>query len=119
MRRHDRSLSRTLLPLLGLLVLAAPAAGQTVTWTGAATTDWNTSGNWSTGAVPNSRTADVTFDDSGAVGTVNVSASVQARSLAFSNPTGNYTLTSSPGQTISGVTTITVGGGVTGTQTID
>src|SRR5436305_7241021 len=103
------------------LVLAAthfvgappPAAAQT--WDGSSSTDWNTAANWTPATVPNSPTAAVNFTGT-ALGTINISASVQAQSLTFTNPTGNYTLTSSVGQTLSGVTDITVGSGVTGTE---
>ena len=92
------------------------AMGQT--WIGPGT-DWNTAANWFPAVVPNSPTANASFTGT-ALGTVNISASVQAQSLSFTNPTGNYTLTSSASQTLSGLTSIVVGSGVTsGVRTIN
>src|SRR5207249_1402449 len=92
------------------------AMGQT--WIGPGT-DWNTAANWFPAVVPNSPTANASFAGNG-LGTANISASVQAQSLSFTNPTGNYTLTSSASQTLSGLTSIVVGSGVTsGVRTIN
>jgi autotransporter-associated beta strand protein len=98
-------------------LLPSPAAAQ-YTWTGAFDSTWNNGLNWSGGGIPNSATATATFGGQG-LGTVNIAASQSAQSLLFSNPTGSYTLTSSPGQILSGVTSITVAAGVTGLQTIN
>jgi autotransporter-associated beta strand protein len=100
-----------------LIPLFAPAVrGQT--WNGPGT-DWNTNGNWTNPATfPNSSSAVVNFTNV-AVGTVNISASVQAQTLNFSNTSGGYNLTSSGAFTLSGVTGITVAAGVTGTETIN
>src|SRR5437764_1122904 len=102
------------------LALASPAAAQTFTWTKAAgTTTWNTNNNWNpTTGFPNSATADVVFGDTG-VGTVNIATSVQAQSLSFNNAAGGYTLTSGASQTLSGLTTVTVGAAVTGQESIN
>jgi fibronectin-binding autotransporter adhesin len=101
------------------LAFAAPGAAQ-YTWTGAINNTWNNGVNWSSvgGGIPNSPTATATFGGLG-LGTVNIATSVQTQSLTFSNPTGNYTLTSSANQTLSGLTAITVDPAVTGTQTIN
>src|SRR5438094_603252 len=107
---------RTILLPLVLLAAAVPAArGQT--WTGPGT-DWNTPANWTPAAVPNSPTAVVTFTET-AVGPVNISASVQAQSLTFANPTGSYTLTSGGGVTLGGVRAVTMAAGVTAVQSIN
>ncbi|HEX4591736.1 MAG TPA: hypothetical protein VH120_17495, partial [Gemmataceae bacterium] len=100
------------------VLTADTANGQT--WTGAVNTDWNTAGNWSPATVPNSVGANVNFPG-GAVGTVNISASVSANQLTFSNATGGYTLTSSSNQTLSMYLAplITVAAEVTGTETIN
>jgi autotransporter-associated beta strand protein len=95
-------------PLVAMLAATAsfllpPAPGQT--WKGPGT-DWNTASNWSPSTVPNSATADVTFGNTG-VGSVNISTSVQARSLTFNTNVGSYNLTTAAGQTLSGVQTIT------------
>jgi fibronectin-binding autotransporter adhesin len=114
--------TRAVLAALAALALAPAAPAQT--WTGAAITgSWNTPGNWDSNPAPapNSPTAAVTFPSlNGPLfpGTVNIQTSVQAQSLTFSNTSGNYTITSSSGQTLSGVTGITVGSGVTATDTI-
>jgi autotransporter-associated beta strand protein len=108
-----------LVALVAMLALSTPAAAQ-YTWTGAFTTEWNFGLNWSPSGnnYPNSATAMATFGGQG-LGTVNISPSVQAQSLTFSNPTGSYTLTSSAGQTLSGVTSINVAAGVNAVQTIN
>jgi hypothetical protein len=96
--------------------VAVPAThGQT--WTGNFSSDWNTFVNWAPNGVPNSATATPVFSGNH-IGTVNISSSVVAQSLTFSNTTGNYTLTSGAGQTLS-VNDINVAAGVTGTQTIN
>jgi fibronectin-binding autotransporter adhesin len=99
----------------GLLVIALvvpSATGQT--WVGPGT-DWNTASNWSPATVPNSATATVNFTGNGLVnglGTINISSSVQAQSLTFSNPPGTtYNLTANANQVLSGVTAITSGNG--------
>jgi autotransporter-associated beta strand protein len=111
--------TKTALAAAVALAVAAPAAAQ-YTWTGAFTTEWNFGLNWSPSGnnYPNSATATATFAGQG-LGLVHIGPSVSTQSLLFSNPTGNYTLTSSAGQTLSGVTAITVAAGVTGLQTIN
>ena len=91
-----------LAPILAAMTLAL-AAGPSVhgqTWTGAISTNWNTTTNWSPATVPNSLTAAVSFTNTGA-GTVNISSSVTTQALTFSNGSGAYILTSNPGQTLS------------------
>src|SRR5207244_9037868 len=111
-RPYDRG---SLFATIAILVpLASPAVAQT--WVGPGT-DWNTASNWSPATVPNSTTAAVNFTGS-AIGTVNISANVSSQTLTFSNPTGSYNLTSSAGVSLSNVTSITIGSGVTAAQTI-
>ena len=104
----------------GILVTVAwpvsPALAQ-YTWNHASNGDWNNPFNWAPLGIgtPNSPTAAVTFGNAG-VGAVNISASVQAQSLTFSNTTGAYALTSTAGQILSGVTAINVGSSFTGLQ---
>jgi autotransporter-associated beta strand protein len=114
-RFHFRNFSVT---LALALVFARPVSAQPFTWTGATVNGWNSSSNWSPG-IPNSPTALVNFTGSGPFYGVNISSSVSAQSLMFSNPTLGYSLTSSAGQILSGLTTINVGASVTGTQTIN
>jgi fibronectin-binding autotransporter adhesin len=87
-------------------LVAGPGRGQS-TWTGAVSTDWNTAGNWSPAGVPNSATATVNFTANGS-GTVNISSSVQAKSLTYNQPSGTYFLQSNPNLTLSGVTAINI-----------
>ena len=83
------------------------------------TNSWNQTFNWSPNGSPNSPTATASFTGN-ALGTVTIdSLSVQTQSLSFSNSTGNYTVTSSAGLSLSGVTSITVAAGVTGLETIN
>jgi fibronectin-binding autotransporter adhesin len=93
--------------IAAVAAITAAASGQT--WSGGGT-DWNTAADWNPATVPNSTTAVVNFTDTGA-GTVNVSSSVSTLSLTFNNPTTNYNLTSSAGQTLAVVSTITMNGG--------
>jgi autotransporter-associated beta strand protein len=110
------SMTRLALGLLLALAFAAwPAAAQT--WVGPGT-DWNTGSNWSPAFVPNSSIAAASFTGSG-LGTINLSTSVETQSLSFSNSSGGYTLTSSAGVSMVALTTIVVGTGVTGTETIN
>src|SRR5947209_5918619 len=99
-------MSRTvcLAAVLTCLSALAHARGQ-FTWLGGFSNDWNSAGNWSPAGVPNSATATVNFTGNGS-GTVNISASVLAQSLTYSQPSGVYFLQSSPNQTLSGVTAI-------------
>ncbi len=109
------------LAILVVLFVFSPAA-PSQTWTGVnADQNWNDAGDWNPATVPNSATAAVTFPTLGTSipYTVNIATSVQAQSLGFTNTSGNYTITSSSGQTLSGVTSITVGSGVTTTDTIN
>jgi autotransporter-associated beta strand protein len=103
--------------VVAVVIFSGPARGQT--WTGAANDggNWNNAANWSPATVPNSATADTVFPNAG-VGNVTLLSSVLARSLTFTNTTGTYDLTSSSA-TISNLTNITVGPGVTGTETIN
>jgi autotransporter-associated beta strand protein len=107
--------------LVTALITGAMARGQFSSWTGAVNTDWNTAGNWNPSGVPNSFTGSAVFSGSG-LGTVNISSSVVLQSFLFSNPTGNYTLTSSAGQVLlpgnSGLV-LAVGPTVSGTDTIN
>ncbi|HEY1375985.1 MAG TPA: hypothetical protein VGF55_04290, partial [Gemmataceae bacterium] len=105
---------RTITAVLAALLAAAPARGQT--WSGPGT-DWNTAANWSPQTVPNSAAAAVNFTGN-AVGTVNISASVQVQSISFTNPAGSYTVTSNNTNALT-VSSISVGAGVTATQTIN
>src|SRR5438105_8056568 len=104
-----------------LVVTAARAAPAQYTWTGVtATESWNTPGNWNANTVPNSATAVVVFPSLSGFffGHVNITNSVQAQSLSFTNTSNSYNLTASGGQTLSGVTSIAIGSGVTATQSI-
>jgi fibronectin-binding autotransporter adhesin len=108
-------------PLLACLIFVPTVRGQIV-WTGAVNTDWNTAGNWNPAVVPNNSATAVSFTGN-ALGTVNISSFVAAAEITFSNSTGNYTLTSSAGQSLSFgqavFPLITVAAGVTGTETIN
>jgi len=113
---------KVVLPLPAALVLAiaVPAPAQYV-WTGDYTTEWNYAPNWSPSGInyPNSASATATFGNVAGLHTINISPSVFVQSLSFVNTTGNYTLTSSANQTLSGLTSITVDPAVTGTHTIN
>ncbi|HEX4590056.1 MAG TPA: autotransporter-associated beta strand repeat-containing protein, partial [Gemmataceae bacterium] len=98
------------------VLTAGPVTAQTATWIGT-TTDWNTASNWAPSGVPNSPTAAAQFGFSGSNTTVNISSSVQAQSLTFSD-TRNYTVTSTVGPALSAVTAIAVTGS-SGTDTIN
>jgi autotransporter-associated beta strand protein len=92
------------------------------TWTGAVSTDWSTAGNWNPATVPNTFSAVVNFTGDG-LGTVNVSpigqsSAILTQSIMFSNPTGGYTITSSPNEVLD-TSAVTVAAGVFGTQTIN
>ncbi len=104
-----------------VLVVALAPAAPAQSWNGSVSTNWNTASNWTPNTIPNSATAAVTFPTLGTSipYTVNIATSVQAQSLMFTNTSGNYNITSSSGQTLSGVTSITVGSGVTTTDTIN
>ncbi len=112
---------RMLAAWAALLALTPAAPTQTSTWTGAVSTNWNTAGNWNPAAVPNSATTTVNFDNTGIAsgGSVVVSSSVQAVIFNFTNTTGSYTLTSTSGAALQGVASITIGSGVTGTETVN
>jgi autotransporter-associated beta strand protein len=74
-----------------LVVSGNPA---TLTWTGAASADWDTaSANWS-GATPNTFYPNdaVIFDDTSTVNAIATPAAVAPRSVLFSNATRAYTL---------------------------
>jgi autotransporter-associated beta strand protein len=105
-----------------LSAFAGPARAQT--WTknsGAGTTAWNTTTNWSPTTVPNSASAVVNFSSSASniVGTVAISASVSSQSLNFSNSSGNYNITSNAGITLSSLSSINLTSAVTTVQTIN
>src|SRR5438874_6507105 len=102
---------------LAVLTVSGNAAAQ-FTWVGGANNNWNNSINWSPAGVPNSTTATASFTGN-ALGTVNISSSVSTQSISFTNPTGSYTLTSSAGVSLNGVTSIVVDAGVTALQTIN
>ena len=102
------------------LCCALPARAQISTWTGAAADggNWNNATNWNPAAIPNSPTAAISFAGAG-LGNVIINSSVAAQSLTFTNPTGGYTLTSISGQTLSGISGITIGSAVIGAETIN
>src|SRR5262249_17413643 len=79
---------------------------------------WNNAGNWTPAGFPNSATATATFSGQH-LGQVLIGLSQVAQSVTFNNPTGNYTINSLGGQTLSGVTAINVDAAVTGLETID
>lgn len=100
--------------------IVSPAAAQT--WTGVINSDWNTAGNWTPATIPNGGAVAVSFPTlSGGSPNyaLNISGSVQAQSLTFSNTAGSYNLTSSTSQTLSGLTNINVVNGVTTADTIN
>ncbi len=108
------------------LVLAVVPAVRAQTWNNftGPSFDWNTAANWTPATVPNSATANVIFPDvptgqNGQIGFVNISASVSAQSLSFTNTMGSYQIVSNTGSTLSNVQTITIAPGVTGIQVID
>ncbi|HEY1380557.1 MAG TPA: autotransporter-associated beta strand repeat-containing protein, partial [Gemmataceae bacterium] len=101
-----------------LLSLPLPAAAQ-YTWIGGSGPAWNNAANWTPpGGFPNSATATATFSGQHP-GQVLIGLSQVTQSITFNNPTSNYTINSLGGQTLGGVTSITVDGAVTGVQTID
>jgi autotransporter-associated beta strand protein len=118
--RHRRIRQR--LAAVVLFATAAPfARGQTqITWTGATNTNWNNTGNWTPSTIPNSSSHLANFTGN-ALGTVNVASNVSLGGLTFNNPSGNYTITSGAGVTVSmtSFAAITVAAGVTGIQTIN
>ena len=109
--------------LVAFLPLAVAPTIYAQSWTGVdADQNWNQPGDWNPNTVPNSATAAALFlNQSGPFffGVANIGTSVQCQSLTFSNTSGNYDITSSVGQTLSGVTSIMVGSGVTTTDTIN
>jgi autotransporter-associated beta strand protein len=115
--RRRRAAVATALILALAVVVVSPAAAQ-YTWRGGFGTSWNNGFNWSPGGIPNSATATALFDGQ-SLGSITIDASVQLQSLSFANPTGAYTLTSAAGKTLSGVTEIDIGSGVTGIQTVN
>ena len=109
--------------LPAVLLTMAPPLAPAQTWSGAAGDgNWNNPNNWVPQTFPNSPYNVAIFNATGA-GTVNIASSVQAYSLNFTNVGFNsYTLTSSPGQTLSGLTAINLPnpiGNDDGTQTIN
>lgn len=101
-----------------LLLLSAGVAAQTWTDSGQTHT-WNSSINWNPFVISNSTTANVIFPELSQSGLVNISSSVQTKTIRFGNIAHTYTLTSSANQILSGPTDITVGSGVTATDTIN
>jgi autotransporter-associated beta strand protein len=97
---------------------SVPAHAQT--WTkGAGTTAWNTTTNWSPATIPNSATAVVNFNNTGA-GAVNISASVLSQTINFGNSTGTYSITNSSNLiTLSNLQAINVAAGVTTADAIN
>jgi autotransporter-associated beta strand protein len=66
--------------------------GATYTWTrGAATSAWDTAGNWSPSAVPDNVFDTVQFGSTG-VGNVTINGNKSIANILFTNSTGNYTL---------------------------
>jgi autotransporter-associated beta strand protein len=114
---HEVLSRRTAFAAALALAFVSPASAQ-YTWHGGLGTSWNNGFNWSPGGIPNSATATALFDGQ-SLGSVTIDASVQLQSLSFANSTGAYTLTSAAGKTLSGVTEIDIGGGVTGIQTVN
>jgi autotransporter-associated beta strand protein len=108
---------RTLAALCLVLGIASPTPAQS--WIGNFDQSWNHGFNWDGFNIPNSATAAAALGNATGYA-VNIDASVQVQSLTFSNtvPVG-YTLTSSLGQTLSGLTNITVSAGVTSTDVIN
>ena len=119
---HTLSRHRALAHVIGVIaylaILSRPTPAAAQTWVGGPFNDWNTGSNWSTGVVPNNVFAIANFTGNTPLNP-NISASVVTRSLVFSNPTGSYTLTSSAGKSLSALSSITVGAGVTGVETIN
>lgn len=109
--------TRTVIAFLVSLILCNDSPAQTFTWIGP-NSNWNQVTNWTPTGIPNSASAQAIFNGGG-VALVNIGASVQTQSISFSIPTGGYTLTSSAGQILSGLTAINVNAGVTGVQTIN
>jgi autotransporter-associated beta strand protein len=107
--------SRFVLALIIVSSSSVTLRGQT--WKGPGT-DWNTASNWTPATIPNSSSAAVVFSDT-AVGTVNISASVSAQSITFSNTSGNYFLTSGNSVVLSGLSAITVAPNVNGVDSIN
>src|SRR5688572_21997438 len=82
-------------PLLGLLLFAGPVAAQQ-TWVGG-TSLWNSATNWNPNGIPNSPTADLTFDLTASSFTVDLTGGpFDVRNLTFTAPAPNtsagYTL---------------------------
>jgi autotransporter-associated beta strand protein len=105
--------------LAAVVVVSAgsPARGQS--WNVAGSGDWNTNANWFPAVYPNSTSASVSFFNVGANPTINISASVSAQSLTYYAGANSYNITSSAGQTLSGVTSIVLNAGVNNTQFIN
>jgi fibronectin-binding autotransporter adhesin len=106
-----------------VVCVASPAPAQPFTWTnGLGTSVWNTAQNWNPANIPNSASTTVNFDNTGnaTTGAVNVTSSVQAVVFNFTNTTGNaYTIGSNSGVALQGVASVTIGSGVTATDTIN
>jgi autotransporter-associated beta strand protein len=104
--------------LVATLAFSASARAENYTWTGDFFGVWNQALNWSPTGIPQLANDIVNFTGNN-TGSVNISASVQSELLNFSNPAGDYTLTSNVGVTLTGVSEINVAAGVTGLQTIN
>jgi len=83
-------LAGTCLAALAILVPNA-VHGQNATWTGTASGDWNTNGNWSPATIP---TGQATFDNTGLNHSVGISANASINTIMFSAgaPTYSYTI---------------------------
>jgi autotransporter-associated beta strand protein len=104
--------------VVALVLLAGYTSARAQTYVGPGL-DWNTAANWGPATVPNSSSAAVSFAGAVAAGPVNISSSVQAQSITFSNTVGGYTITSGAGQTLSGISSISLTSAVTGTEIIN
>jgi autotransporter-associated beta strand protein len=83
----SRARSRVATLLAALWAAAGPARAQDATWTGAASNDWNTNGNWSSASVP-SGTA--TFDNTGLTQSVSISADASIGTIQLSAGAAAY-----------------------------
>ncbi|MCB9339382.1 MAG: autotransporter-associated beta strand repeat-containing protein [Lewinellaceae bacterium] len=106
-----KSILFAIIPIIALLLMASNAQGQK-TWTGAASTDWNTAANWSpsgvpsntsvlipgglsnypviTSTVPNVTTISINNSGTGATLTVNTGGALTATGLITVNATGTF-----------------------------
>jgi len=91
----------------GVINLTVSGSGLPVTWTGAATANWdiNAGANWNAGAgnITFLQGDDVLFDDTSAVNTIALVGLVQPSSVTFNNTTATYALTGFNNATINGI----------------